>query len=124
MIETIYLEGEKASELDHIIMDWSGKIGAESLVLDSKKETYEQLDGLVILHNDYDISKEHEALSDLLDKNNVPTLKVDLSGTLIALVSNFNMWIDLNKAKRLLIVGKKNVVQAEKLPALLEKVLN
>lgn len=124
MIETIYLEGEKASELDHIIMDWSGKIGAESLVLDSKKETYEQLDGLVILHNDYDISKEHEALSDLLDKNNVPTLKVDLSGTLIALVSNFNMWIDLNKAKRLLIVGKRNVVQAEKLPALLEKVLN
>ena len=124
MIETIYIEEAKANELGEMIMEWSGKIGAESLMLDPKKEAYEQLDGLVILHNDFDISKEHESLSDLLDKNNVPTLKVDLSGTLIALVSNFNMWIDLNKAKRLLVVGKKSVVEAEKLPSLFEKVLN
>jgi hypothetical protein len=52
MIETIYLEGDKSNELEKTIMDWSAKIGAESLVLDGKKEMFEQLDGFVILHHD------------------------------------------------------------------------
>ena len=122
MIETIYLEGDKSNELEQTIMDWSAKIGAESLVLDSKKEMSEQLDGFVILHHDYDISKDHEHLSDVLDKNNVPTLKVDLSGTLVALTTSFSMWIDLNKAKRVLISGTKSVNDAEKLASFFDKV--
>lgn len=89
------------------------------------KERYdahiELFDSLLIISENQSISKENWNLKSLFDKNQKPTYRIDINGTLNVAIANLELWLESNKSKNLLIVGKDEIVKNKNLDRFLEK---
>ena len=89
------------------------------------KERYdahiELFDSLLIVSENQSISKENWNLKSLFDKNQKPTYRIDINGTLNVAIANLELWLESNKSKNLLIVGKDEIVKNKNLDRFLEK---
>ncbi len=111
-IEVIYLL--RQNEFEKVLADWATdkNIDYKQVNIDDDNLT-ETVDGIVIFHENHNFNKETLELHDSLTKHNKLSYKVDINGTLAATSSNFKMWVDRNKAKKLLFLGDNAVAQNE-----------
>lgn len=119
-IETFYITSE--NEFSNTFREWSDKLDLPVNLLDGKNdELHEVVDGILLFHENHDISKDSEEIISTLDKSNIPAHKVDINGTLTATVTNFQMWIERNNCKNVVVLGNPEVSKNENLYRFLEK---
>lgn len=119
-IKYIYITEE--NQFSNLLREWSERMGVQiNPVEASDNKLYEKVQGIVIFHENHDISKEAEEISKDLDKSNIATHKVDINGTVTATVTNLNMWIERNSCENILVLAEKNLGKNENLHRFLEK---
>ncbi|MGB0933220.1 MAG: hypothetical protein ACPGU5_02995 [Lishizhenia sp.] len=119
-IKDIYITEE--NQFSALLSEWSERMGVQiNTVGSNDNELYEKVQGIVIFHENHDISKEAEEISKDLDKSNIATHKVDINGTVTATVTNLNMWIERNSCESILVLAEKNLEKNENLHRFLEK---
>ena len=73
------------------------------------------VDGVVVFHENHNVSREIEELQAFLDNSNRPGHRIDINGTLAATKSNFEMWLERNKPTKLLFVGSDELPKNDNL---------
>lgn len=117
-VDTIYLI--EHTKFGKLIANWTENLNKELIYTSYKNDrSLETIDGLVLFHENHNFSKEDDELYASLKKDNKATHKVDLNGTLSATLSNFKMWLSLNKPKNLLFVGEDKIINNANLEAFL-----
>ena len=81
----------------------------------------ELFDSLLIVSENQSISKENWNLKSLFDKNQKPCYRIDINGTLNVAIANLELWLESNKSRNLLIVGKDEIVKNKNLDRFLDK---
>ena len=81
----------------------------------------ELFDSLLIVSENQSISKENWNLKSLFDKNQKPCYRIDINGTLNVAIANLELWLESNKSRNLLIVGKDEIVKNKNLDRFLGK---
>ena len=119
-LDNIYLKA--STPFSDSINSWSEENANK---VNEVKERYdahiELFDSLLIVSENQSISKENWNLKSLFDKNQKPTYRIDINGTLNVAIANLELWLESNKSKNLLIVGKDEIVKNKNLDRFLEK---
>ncbi len=120
-IQTVYVIDNNA--FGKSIEEWTDSKRIEAITVEQKNnELLEHVDAVVVFHENHTFSKEDEETHTFLTENNKPGYKVDINGTLAATKSNFTMWLERNRPKNLLILGKPAVVKNENFKRFLESI--
>ncbi len=120
-IQTVYVIDNNA--FGKSIEEWTDSKRIEAVTVEQKNnELLEHVDAVVVFHENHTFSKEDEETHTFLTENNKPGYKVDINGTLAATKSNFTMWLERNRPKNLLILGKPAVVKNENFKRFLESI--
>lgn len=107
-VETIYLSQENG--FASAIKEWATENNIEATVIDIKSvDLIDTVDGVAIFHENHNIAKDQEEVQEYLNNHNRPGYRIDINGTLAATKSNFTMWIERNKTKRLLLLGAPEI---------------
>lgn len=118
-IQTVYVIDNNA--FGKSIEEWTDSKRIEAVTVEQKNnELLEHVDAVVVFHENHTFSKEDEETHTFLTENNKPGYKVDINGTLAATKSNFTMWLERNRPKNLLILGKSAVVKNDNFKRFLE----
>jgi hypothetical protein len=113
-IKDIYIT--KENTFSELLKVWAEKSHLSFNLIDADDNTlYEKVQGIVIIHENHDISKDAEDISKDLDKSNIATHKVDINGTVTATVTNFNMWIERNNCHSILVLAEESLAKNENL---------
>ena len=104
-VDKIYLRSN--TTFSKKVSSWLSNKGIDASCLEEDKsdETIMNLDGLVIFNENQFLPKEIEELRTQFDQSQKPIYKVDINGTLRVGVSNFALWIEQNKCKKMMIAG-------------------
>ena len=104
-VDTIYLRSNTI--FSKKVSKWLNNKGIDPLSLDEDKRNnaISSLDGLVIFNENQHLPKDIEYLKIQFDQNQKPVYKVDINGTLRVGVSNFALWIEQNKCKKMMLAG-------------------
>lgn len=121
-VKTIYLI--ESNLFSKSIEEWAINSLLSVETLDTKTQDIDEfIDGVVVFHENYNISKEIEDLQLILDSANRPGHRIDINGTLAATKSNFEMWLERNKPSKLLFLGKDDLPKNENLQRFLENLM-
>ena len=104
-VDKIYLRSN--TTFSKKVSGWLNNKGIDSYTLDKDKKNNSilNLDGLVIFNENQHLPKDIEYLRIQFDQNQKPVYKVDINGTLRVGISNFALWIEHNKCKKMMIAG-------------------
>ena len=104
-VDTIYLRSNTI--FSKKVSKWLNNKGIDPLSLgeDKRNNAISTLDGLVIFNENQHLPKDIEYLKIQFDQNQKPVYKVDINGTLRVGVSNFALWIEQNKCKKMMLAG-------------------
>jgi hypothetical protein len=103
---------------------WAHNSSLSLETLDAKTQDIDEfIDGVVVFHENHNISKEIEDLQLILDSANRPGHRIDINGTLAATKSNFEMWLERNKPSKLLFLGKNDLPKNKNLQRFLENLM-
>ena len=103
---------------------WAHNSSLSLETLDAKTQDIDEfIDGVVVFHENHNISKEIEDLQLILDSANRPGHRIDINGTLSATKSNFEMWLERNKPSKLLFLGKNDLPKNKNLQRFLENLM-
>ncbi len=106
------------------IEEWASNKALTIERIESKSQDIDELvDGVVVFHENHNISKEIEELQGLLDNSNRPGHRIDINGTLAATKSNFEMWLERNKPSKLLFLGSDELPKNENLERFLSNLM-
>jgi hypothetical protein len=120
-IRTVYVIEE--NNFGKSITEWTEDKRIEAVAVDQKKnDLLEDIDAVVVFHENHNFSKEDEETHTFLTDNNKPGYKIDINGTLAATNSNFTMWLDRNKPNSLLILGQSDVTKNPNFKRFLESI--
>ena len=104
IIEKIYLLS--TNSFSKCVEEWAANASVQSQRLSIKKQNIEDLiDGVVVFHENFNKHKNIEELVENLVQLNRPSHRVDINGTMVATKSNFEMWMERNQIRNLLILG-------------------
>ena len=118
-LKSIYLRPENA--LSNLLKEWAEQDGLNVLFAEDKISDLD-IDGLIILTNNLDITREDDELIAHFDKQHVPARKVDLNGTLQVAANGLDLWMKNNKCQRIAILGGENVTKNENLDRFLDRI--
>ena len=118
-LKTVYLRPENA--LSNLLKEGAERDGLNVLVAEDKISDLD-IDGLIILTNNLDITREDDELIAHFDKQHVPARKVDLNGTLQVAANGLDLWMKNNKCQRVAILGEENVTKNENLDRFLDRI--
>lgn len=118
-LKKIVLRNRDAFE--QIVEDWSKQMKIEVEVFDGKESLLDTVDSVVVLHEDFNISKENKDLRELLERNNKISHQVDINATMNAAVSSLRFWLENNKPKSVLFVGEEKLTKSSRLALYLQK---
>jgi hypothetical protein len=119
-LENIYLKAD--TPFSKSIQAWSEENAkAVTHVKDRYDVNMDLFDSLLIISENQSISKENWNLKSLFDKSQKPCYRIDINGTLNVAIANLELWLESNKCKNLLIVGKDEIVKNENLDRFLDK---
>ncbi len=105
---------EAGNSLSGYLKGWAEERNIDLEEIDLKSdELLEKCDSLVILHENHDISKDHAELRESFDVKNKGVHKIDINGTMVVALSQFEIWVERNKIKNLLVLGENQVVENE-----------
>lgn len=121
-VKTVYLI--ESNLFSQSIEEWAKSSSLSVEMLDAKTQDIDDLiDGVVVFHENHNISKDIEDLQLILDSANRPGHRIDINGTLAATKSNFEMWLERNKPSKLLFLGKDDLPKNENLQRFLENLM-
>ena len=122
-IETVYvIENNKFGKA---ISEWAEGKRIQVVATTHKNDNLSEIiDGVVLFHENHNFSRDDEETQSDLSNGNKAVHKVDINGTLAATNSNFNMWLDRNRPKSLLVLGDEDVAKNNNLSAFLEGIEN
>jgi hypothetical protein len=109
-VEALYII--KNNGFGEAISEWAE--GKQIDVIPTKQKNNDLsvlVDAVVIFHENHNFSKEDGLTHNSLLNKNIAIHKVDINGTLAATNSNFNLWLERNQPKKLLIIGEKGIAQ-------------
>lgn len=112
-LETIYLRLD--SPFANYMKEWALKLNVEVEGYEFKPQEDQAPDGLLVINENQDITRDIDEIHTYFDNKHIPTQKIDLNGTLQVAVNNFKMWMNANKCKRILILGSDEVVKNDNL---------
>lgn len=108
-------------KFEQIVEDWSKRMNIEVEVFDGKESLLDTIDSVVVIHEDFNISKENKELRELLERNNKIAHQVDINATMNASVSSLRFWLDNNKPKCVLFVGDEKLTKSARLETYFQK---
>lgn len=122
-LETIYvIENNK---FGNAITEWAEDKRIQVVPTTQKKDDLsEMVDGVVLFHENHNFSRDDDDIQTEMGRANIAVHKVDINGTLAATNSNFNMWLDRNRPKSLLILGGDVVSKNANLQSFLKGIVN
>jgi hypothetical protein len=119
-IEKIFFEDNLFGKT---IQEWTATFNVETNLIESKSNfDIKSIDGLVVFHENHDLSKAHLDIMDLFATHQLGINKVDVNGTLSVAASSFELWIDRNKAKTILFIGEDSLVKNPNTPRFLSSI--
>lgn len=120
-IRTVYVIED--NKFGKSIAEWTEDKRIQAVPVDQKNnDLLEEVDAIVVFHENHNFSKEDEETHSFLTDNNKPGHKVDINGTLAATNSNFTMWLERNRPKSLLILGQADVSKNPNFKRFLESI--
>ncbi len=103
-MQNIYIE--KGNHFAAYLNNWTAEKGISTHEVELRSEDLmEQADSLVIFHENHNIAKEYSDLRELFDSKHMPVHKIDINGTMVVALSQFQLWLERNKCRNLLILG-------------------
>lgn len=108
-VASIYLLA--GNQFSSAIQNWANS-QAQELILAQEKpaDFFEALDSLLIFNQNQELSQDILEVKALFDKQQKPVHKIDINGTLRVGITNFELWLETNKVKSLLILGAEELV--------------
>ncbi len=108
-LKTIYLR--TGSTLNPIISEWANNNGLEAEEVSLSENYTDGINGLIILNQNGDIEKELMEARNAFDGKSKPVHRIDINGTLMVGVSNFDLWLERNGVANVLILGHDGLVE-------------
>ena len=106
------------------IEEWASEKALSIERLEGRAQDIDELvDGVVVFHENHNVSKEIEELQAQLDNSNRPGHRIDINGTLAATKSNFEMWLERNKPSKLLFLGSDELPKNDNLHRFLSNLI-
>lgn len=121
-LDKIYLRKDKKFATK--IMGWAESKSEQVVLVADKSINIDHIDALLIFNENQEYSKEIFELKLAFDNKQKSTLKLDINGTLMATVSNLELWFERVQCKTLLILGSEDLVKNENLDRLLNSTIN
>lgn len=108
-VASIYLLA--GNQFSSAIQNWANA-QAQELILaqDKPADFFEATDSLLIFNQNQELSQDILEIKALFDKQQKPVHKIDINGTLRVGITNFELWLETNKVKSLLILGAEELV--------------
>lgn len=119
LLKNILLRAENQFEKE--IENWAKSNNVHVSYFDGKESLFEVTDAVVIIHEDHNITKEHNDLRAGIEKQYKPTHQVDINGTISASVNSLRFWLENNKPANLLIIGSDKLTENPRFATYLEK---
>ena len=120
VIDKIYLRKDK--KFAKKIMPWAEQKSEQIVLIADKSINIDHIDALLIFNENQEHSKEIFDIKIAFDNKQKSTLKLDINGTLMATVSNLELWFERVQCKTLLILGSEDLVKNENLDRLLNAI--
>ncbi len=111
-INKIYIKSD--SQFSAYITEWAMNQRIPVEEYDFRLEDH-QADGLLLINANHDIDRDLYEILLNFETKHIPTRKIDVNGTLQVAVSSFNLWLNSNKCKDVLILGSDNLISNENL---------
>jgi hypothetical protein len=107
-VATIYLLA--ANQFSSAIQNWATSKAQDLIIAQEKPaDFFEATDSLLIFNQNQELSTEILEVKELFDKQQKPVHKIDINGTLRVGITNFELWLETNKVKSLLILGSEEL---------------
>ncbi len=90
-------------------------------ILDKDERMYEEVDALVLFHEDHNLDATGQEIRDIFEKKLRPIHKIDINGTKQVIVSHYVLWLERNNVKSPLFVGTDQLIDNPKTEGLLEQ---
>ena len=108
-LEKLYFQTH--TKFANAVSDWARELNVEIVDFHERNiEEIDHMDGLVIFTENQTLEREANDLRLIFDLKQKPIQKIDINGTLVVGVSNFNFWLDRNNCKEILVVGSDHLV--------------
>lgn len=92
-----------------VITEWANANKLEVIELVFDDGFGKAVDGLVIINQNSDESKDILDIRKVFDSTLKPVHRIDINGTLMVGVSNFSLWLERNGCKNVLFIGAENL---------------
>jgi len=118
-IQKIYTKGK--SIFTERIEKWCKEKGMEFVLLEKEDKTFDEIDSLVIFHEDHNLDDANIEIRDNFEKKLKPIHKIDINGTKQVITSHFILWVERNSSKNLLFLGNDHLLDNPNTDLLLDK---
>jgi hypothetical protein len=118
-IYTIYTKGK--SNFSERIEKWCLDKGFEHASLDKEDKTFEEIDSLVIFHEDHNLDDDNIEIRDNFERKLKPIHKIDINGTKQVITSHYILWLERNSCKNLFFIGNDLLTENPNTELLLDK---
>lgn len=108
-LKTIYLR--TGSTLNPIISEWANNNGLEVEEVSLTENYADGINGLIIFNQNGDIEKEVVEVRNAFDSKSKPVHRIDINGTLMVGVSNFDLWLERNGCVNVLMLGSDSLLE-------------
>ena len=108
-LKTIYLR--TGSALNPIISEWAVNNGLEVEEVSLTENYADEINGLIIFNQNGDIEKDAAEVRNAFDGKSKPVHRIDINGTLMVGVSNFDLWLERNGCVKVLMLGSDTLVE-------------
>lgn len=103
------------------IEQWCAEKNFEYVALEKEEKSFEDIDSLVIFHEDHNLDDSSSEIRDLFERKMKPIHKIDINGTKQVITSHFILWVERNACKNLLFLGNDHLVDNANIEPLLDK---
>lgn len=100
---------KSGTPLVSIVTEWANANHLEVVELTFDDGFGKSVDGLVIINQNSDETKDILDIRKIFDSTLKPVHRIDINGTLMVGVSNFSLWLERNGCKNVLFIGAENL---------------
>jgi hypothetical protein len=90
-------------------------------LVEKDDRNFEDLDALIIFHEDHNIDAAGEETRDVFEKKLRPIHKIDINGTKQVILTHFALWMERNKVVNPLLIGTEQLLDNPKIEGLLDQ---
>lgn len=107
LAQTIFLQDK--STFATTMAPWLTEKGVTVESFEAVADLPENVDSVVVFHDQHNFDKNTAELRDQFDRMNVAMHKIDLSGTLNVAISHLSLFIERTKSKNVVFIGSENL---------------